>query len=950
MIHIYYTWKCPVNNVRYPIDHVLVSASVHSWMVDCGVECGIELHSDHYPVQLCLSLPSAVASLVGCARKVLKKKRLKKIKRNFKSFANDPDMQLLVGNRIDEELTSVRNSFIDDVSNGDHLNELANLVALSMQKGCETIPRVVKSNRHNADWFDKNNVAVQRLVLDRMESRRKYLSNRNEFNKAAYRKCQSLVQAECRRMRNRFWSDIAHDLECLLDCNDVSCFYEGLKIVYGKKPVAMVSGLQGSGNQLLKSDGTTLTTSEEEIVDRWIEHFNKLLNQPGSVSSSIDSYLPEAMDICVKLDDEFSEVEVGDAFFEMKCGTAAGLDGVPPEIEKYAKSDHLIPVITRLFNRSLATGVVPQQWKDVIITILFKSGDKRSCDNYRGISLINIIGKALERVILNRVIGYCESKATIFPDSQYGFRKNRGTMDNMFISREIAYSARDKGVNLFKCYVDLTKAYDKVNRDLLWKILKLRGFPPNIINLIKGLLVGSMAHLRLDGILHDPFELLRGLKQGSVFSPILFNIFFGAIIEIFRLRVVHLGVSLDVKLGGNPFIVQSQQCKSRIDKIKVDDLDFADDTALFATSAEDLQKMMDVFVEVSDAYGQEVSIKKTKVLVVVGKKSLNSLMDVRDDTTGGVSTLPAAAVATKRAKPGILKCRKKQNLEGVDGEWKTFKFQVKGQDIEVVETFKYVGSTENQFANTIDEVAVRKNRMLAAFAKLRGRCFCNNALDMKIRLRVFDVIVMGNGLYGCGSWNMTQGDVESLESCQFHLLRQLMNIKWKDRVSNLDVLLKARQCGYSLRPLSCMVANYRLRYLYHIMSLDDSALVKKLFFGEISSGKRLSGKREMSFKACLQKDLALFDITDDWSNSSLIAKNECWLRCAAKLGSKASWFSWLDGEGMLTAVKKWINYRDEESNLRRLHAAILNDSVCTSRGTRSSNCSIDLFDEYVVAV
>jgi hypothetical protein len=321
------------------------------------------------------------------------------------------------------------------------------------------------------------------------------------------------------------------------------------------------------------------------------------------------------------------------------------------------------------------------------------------------------------------------------------------------------------------------------------------------------------------------------------------------------------------------------------------------------------------------------------------------------DVTPGEDTTPAAAVSVKRAKPGILKCRKKQNLEGVDGEWKSFKFNVKGQDIEVVETFKYVGSTENQFANTIDEVSVRKNRMLAAFAKLRGRCFCNNALDMNIRLRVFDVIVMGNGLYGCGSWNMTQSDVESLESCQFHLLRQMMNIKWKDRVSNLDVLLRARQCGYSLRPLSCLVTNYRLRYLFHIMSLDDTTLVKKLFFSEISSGKRLSGKREMSFKACLQKDLALFDITDDWSNSGLTAKNESWLRCVEQLGSKASWFSWLDGEGMLAAVNKWISYRDEESSLRRLHAAIMNDSVCVSRGSGSLNCSvIDLFDEYVVAI
>ena len=115
------------------------------------------------------------------------------------------------------------------------------------------------------------------------------------------------------------------------------------------------------------------------------------------------------------------------------------------------------------FNESLCTGVVDKGLKDVIITLLLKKGSPLLCDNHRTLSLINHSGKALEKMVQKRLGDYCEFIQCL-PESQNGFRSDRSTVDAMFVSRLLSSSAREKCVSIFQCFIDLTKAYDKVNK------------------------------------------------------------------------------------------------------------------------------------------------------------------------------------------------------------------------------------------------------------------------------------------------------------------------------------------------------------------------------------------------------------------------------------------------------------------------------------------------------
>ncbi len=264
----------------------------------------------------------------------------------------------------------------------------------------------------------------------------------------------------------------------------------------------------------------------------------------------------------------------------------------------YSESDLLIPKILRCFNEAFNTGRVHNCLKDVIITYVFKKGTSTDCNNYRGLSLISHLGKCLERMIQNRLSIYVES-INFIPESQNGFRQSRSTVDSMFCSKMIATVCREKNIGCYKCFVDLTKAYDKVDRNALWKVLYAIGVPSKMIELIKQIHVGAMARVRVDGELSEPFELGVGLKQGSVFAPLLFNIYFAAIVRATKAQLNNFGILFKFK-HSNGDVLSNQYLDSKLywNREPVLELLFADDCAIITREESELQIVMNVFHEI----------------------------------------------------------------------------------------------------------------------------------------------------------------------------------------------------------------------------------------------------------------------------------------------------------------------------------------------------------------
>ena len=138
-----------------------------------------------------------------------------------------------------------------------------------------------------------------------------------------------------------------------------------------------------------------------------------------------------------------------------------------------------------------------QQWKDAIIMVLHKKKDRTEFGNYRGISLVAHAGKILLNIIARRLSEYCE-RVGILPEGQSGFRPKRSTTDTMFVIRRLQELARKKRIPLYVCFIDLTKAYDSVDCNLLWTVLARFGVPQNIILVIRQFHDGMRACVRLD--------------------------------------------------------------------------------------------------------------------------------------------------------------------------------------------------------------------------------------------------------------------------------------------------------------------------------------------------------------------------------------------------------------------------------------------------------------------
>ena len=158
-------------------------------------------------------------------------------------------------------------------------------------------------------------------------------------------------------------------------------------------------------------------------------------------------------------------------------------DGLPADLLKLGlqQDRNILLELHRLTTLISRHGKVPQQqqWKDSVIIVLHKKGDKTECGNYRGISLVSPAGKVLLKVVATRLSAYCEAKG-LLPEEQCGFRPDRSTTDMMFVVRRLQEVGRKAGVYLHMCFIDLQKAYDTVDRTGARTPARMRVIPPAV--------------------------------------------------------------------------------------------------------------------------------------------------------------------------------------------------------------------------------------------------------------------------------------------------------------------------------------------------------------------------------------------------------------------------------------------------------------------------------------
>ena len=233
-------------------------------------------------------------------------------------------------------------------------------------------------------------------------------------------------------------------------------------------------------------------------------------------------------------------------------------------------------------------------------------------------------GKVLLKVVARRLSAYCEAKG-LLPEEQCGFRPNRSTTGVMFVVRRLQEIGRKAGVSLF---IDLQKAYNTVDRTLLWQVLTRIGVPTQMIAVIQQFHDGMRACVRPDdGVCLNWVEVGQGLRQGCVLSPLLFNIFFAAVLTVVLQRFSEEPAILAelVHLKEPPTSMGPEPAMDYVRRA-VWGMVYADDACIVSRSPQGLAKMMEIIVEVCRAFVLTVLAKKTETMCMPPPRTPRSMV------------------------------------------------------------------------------------------------------------------------------------------------------------------------------------------------------------------------------------------------------------------------------------------------------------------------------------
>ena len=482
--------------------------------------------------------------------------------------------------------------------------------------------------------------------------------------------------------------------------------------------------------------------------------------------------------------------EVEKSINQLSTGKAPGADGILPEIYKHggeACAERLLEIITQIWQ----AGAAVQDWKDATITHLYKNkGDRSCCDNHRGISLLSIAGKILMRLILNRLSKHI-SNIGLIPESQCGFVTGKSTTDSSFSLQQLQEKCRLQNQDLYLLFIDLTKAFDTVNREGLWCILEKAGCPKHFVDIIRSFHEGMKASVKEGSDKSPAFDVTTGTKQGCIIAPTLFSIFFSMMLHVaFKDATDGVSIKSRFDLRLTSIATKHFKAKNRVFLSTIRELLFADDCALAADSAEALQRLCDCFSSAARRFGLTISIKKTEVLYQPAR---------------GNAYIP----------PAIF---------------------IEGTQLKAVELFKYLGSLVSSKASHDAEITARIAKATSAFGRLTKRLWNNRNIRVDTKISVYKAAVITSLLFGCETWTLRKAHFAQLERFHQTSLRKIARIRWFHKVTNYEVLHRCK-----IGSIQSMFESAVLRWTGHVVRMDDDRIPKKLLYGRLASGRGSKG-------------------------------------------------------------------------------------------------------------
>ena len=565
-----------------------------------------------------------------------------------------------------------------------------------------------------------------------------------------------------------------------------------------------------------------------KLKKHFTEHFSKHQETANPTEiENIPEYIKQLQDI--EIDGLNSQppdlAELKTTIRSLKNGKSAN-DVPAAYIKEAMKSDKFAREMLKLYESVWRTNEIPTDWKHSKLVALWKGAKKGSKDDpnaYRGLQIGSTLCKILVIIIINRIKSWYENQIL---DEQQGFRSGRGTADGVYIIKRVQEISNKMKKPVYALFVDLSAAFDHIIRDFMFNSILSR-IPPNanlkLIHLLQNLYNATTTSLAETP--DDCFQLFLGVRQGGPESPILYNFYMDFVMRVFLKKCSENGVKF-LNLKYSIPCSASKTNRTTVGHHEMNWIGYADDLVLFFENISDMQKATDILCETFGRYGLEINKSKTNTMIFN-----NHLIS--------------------QHYPGTI-------------------ISIENTQIENVKVFKYLGcNIKYDEPSTGDsELEFRIDTAHNKFYEL-GKKMMNHRIHLATRVTFLNTLVRARLTYSCQTWNLTQAQVDRINSAYCSMLRKMVKGGYR-RVdgtfrfvlSNSDLLKKCRT-----ESIQDFISRQQRNFVAHIARSGNDRTIKRLMFN--GNEARRPGRRRTLYGTVVERMMLS---TDRFNHDALLRK------------------------------------------------------------------------------
>ena len=556
-----YSWKDDHGNGQSLIDYICINKSSSSCITKCKTIHKVDKLSDHYPV---------VAKLKFKLKRYQKSQKIRK-------HANRHWLQ-----EYDNALRYQKEMEKKEISSEPKWYEIKKVI---METTESTIPK--KQMEKRKTWMTEE-------ILTLMQKRRL------EKDQKVIRQHTKVIRRKCREAKTKELLERCSKIEELEKRGDTRTMYYEVKKLAPKKMTYSRKEVEDKNGNIIYD--------KDKVLLRWKEYMECLY---GSSQMILDN--KQEIDAV-----ELGKDQVMEVIRNLKNNKAPGLDGIPIELIKNGSEiikDKIVNLIQRIYNGE----EIPEEWLEMQFVPIAKKSNTLKCEEHRTIALIPHVMKILSKVMYERISSNLLDK---IDPLQYGFRPKVGTIESVTMLKTALSNRLNLKKDTVLCFIDFVKAFDRVELSLLFKTLQNRGVHNREISLLSEIYTRQKAYMIGDAEKTQEITIKRGVRQGCILSPVLFNTY---VDEAFK-ELEEEGVEISSNLN-------------------IHHVCYADDTVILAENEEDLNRYLNKLSDIGKKYSIEINKKKTKSMLVTSKGHKTIKIKIGDDRIEQV---------TKFQYPGVL--------------------------------------------------------------------------------------------------------------------------------------------------------------------------------------------------------------------------------------------------------------------------------------------------------